>query len=507
MLEAAGQVDPEVLADHLLGAGDRLRACELYSEAAARVGGSLAFDHAARLYRKAMDLDCHPPAAQRQLARKLGDALSNSGRGAEAAEVYLRAATGATAAEALDMKRQASTQLLISGHVDEGLALLRAILRPLGLSMPATPRSALFSLMYHRTMLRLRGFRFRSRDETQVSAEDLTRIDLCWSAVAGLSVIDPILGADFQTRGLLLALRAGEPFRISRALAMEAAHQSTAGNRSARRLGSMIRTAEHLAIQLDSAHARGMVHMVRGVSGLMLGQWKAAQSSFDRAEVLFRNHCTGVTWERDTVNSLVLWSFLHMGQIAELKKRWSFLIREAHECGDLYAATTLTTSYLAMIRLADDDPAGIEDELETVMNRWTRRGFFLQHSTALRSLMHLDLYRGRIDSAWARLSAIWPEYSRSMLLRIQMVRIQMLELRAGRLWPLPSRARIRNSRSIRQRRTHRSSSARASDGRLPTLITFKQGLRPAAKIPRRPCISSPWPPTRSIPPTCRSAPG
>jgi hypothetical protein len=44
--------------------------------------------------------------------------------------------------------------------------------------------------------------------------------------------------------------------------------------------------------------------------------------------------------------------------------------------------------------------------------------------------MHLDLYRGRVDAAWARLGAIWPEYSRSLLLRIQMIRIQMLELRA-----------------------------------------------------------------------------
>ena len=83
---------------------------------------------------------------------------------------------------------------------------------------------------------------------------------------------------------------------------------------------------------------------------------------------------------------------------------------------------------MTTIRLADDDSTGIEDELEEVMNQWTRRGFFIQHSTAFRSLMHLDLYRGRVDAARARLSAIWPEYSRSMLMR--MIRIQMLELRA-----------------------------------------------------------------------------
>src|SRR5208337_2025499 len=398
VLEVSGQADPEVLAGHFLGAGDRLRACDFYDQAADKAASALAFDHAARLYRLAIELDCDPPAAQRRLGKKLGEALSNGGRGAEAAGVYLQAALGATAAETLELKRQASTQLLISGHVHEGLALLRTILGPLGLSMPSTPQAALLSLIRHRVMLRLRGLRFQSRDETQVSAADLTRIDLCWSAVAGLSVIDPILGADFQTRGLLLALRAGEPFRISRALAMEAAYRSTAGNRSARRVESLIRRAESLALRLDPPHARGMIHMVRGDSGLMLGQWKQAQSSFDNAETLLRNHCTGVTWERDTVHSLALWALMHMGQIAELKRRWSLLIREAQDRGDLYAVSTLTTFYMTMIRLADDDSTGIEDELEEVMNQWTRRGFFIQHATAFRSLMHLDLYRGRVDA-------------------------------------------------------------------------------------------------------------
>ena len=49
------------------------------------------------------------------------------------------AAASAPAAETLELKRLASTQLLISGHVDEGLALLRTLLDPLGIRMPETP--------------------------------------------------------------------------------------------------------------------------------------------------------------------------------------------------------------------------------------------------------------------------------------------------------------------------------------------------------------------------------
>src|SRR5262249_57054685 len=85
-----------------------------------------------------------------------------------------------------------------------------------------------------RFWLRLRGLRFRERDAGQVSAEQLTRVDICWSAAVGLSIVDTVRAADFQTRNLLLALRAGEPYRVARALAWEAAHQANYGGAAPR---------------------------------------------------------------------------------------------------------------------------------------------------------------------------------------------------------------------------------------------------------------------------------
>lgn len=429
LLEAEPQADPETLADHLRAAGETARASVFYARTADTAAHALAFDQAARLYRLALELHRGSDADRRAIARKLGDALANGGRGAEAAEAYLGAAERTTAAETLDLQRLASSQLLTSGHVDEGLALLKSILGPLGLSVPSTPPATLVALLRNRVWIRLRGYRFRARDESQVAAEDLSRIDVCWSAAAGLSVIDPLLGAYFQARGLLLALRAGEPSRVVRSLAMEAAHLSTAGNPSAARVASMLGKAEELARGLNSSRAWGMISMVRGTSALMLGRWSPSRADLDQAEAIFRNRCTGVAWERDTASGFALWALLHLGRIDELKERWSGLIREARERGDLYAATTLTTFFLAIIRLAGDAPEGVEDELEAVMRRWSTRGFSIQHASVFRSLMEVDLYLGRADAAWERVRATWPEYTRSMLLRIQFIRIQMLELR------------------------------------------------------------------------------
>jgi hypothetical protein len=115
--------------------------------------------------------------------------------------------------------------------------------------------------------------------------------------------------------------------------------------------------------------------------------------------------------------------------VAELKRRWAVLYRESQERGDLYAASTLTTFYMTLIKLAKNEQVESERELTARVDRRADRRFSLQHSSAFESLIHIYLYRGDISNAWTRLGSIWPDYSRSMLLRIQMIRIHMHELR------------------------------------------------------------------------------
>ena len=82
VLEVSGQPDPEVLAEHFRGAGNNLAPANSMNKPPIKQKRALAFDHAAQLYRMALELECHPPAAQRGLGKKLANALSNGGRGA-----------------------------------------------------------------------------------------------------------------------------------------------------------------------------------------------------------------------------------------------------------------------------------------------------------------------------------------------------------------------------------------------------------------------------------------
>jgi serine/threonine protein kinase len=425
VLESTGTADPEVLAVHYLGAGMPEKASTHYTQAAAQAAEALAFDRAAKLYRTALELRPREDAEGRLLRAQMGDALANAGRGAEAAAVYLAAARDAPSAEVLDLERRATHQYLTSGHTDEGLTVFRTVLGRLGMSLPGTPRRALWSLLLRRLQLRLRGLAFHTRAPDSCPIEDLTRIDVCWAAFTGLSMVDTIRGAYFQTRGLLMALNLGEPFRIARSLAMEAAHVSVAGGPSRRRVAQLLQVAESLTEKVDHPYLRALMLFAKGVEGYLVGEWQNSLDFCDQSEALLRANCTGVTWELDSTRTFALWDLIRLGEFAELTRRWPTLLAEAKERGDRYAVTNLSTHIMSIVRLAADDPATAHDQVEAAMGQWSQQGFHIQHHNALRARTDILLYKGAGEAAWNLMSAQRPKYAHSMLKRIQQTRIDV----------------------------------------------------------------------------------
>src|SRR6266481_3001721 len=144
--------------------------------------------------------------------------------------------------------------------------------------MASTPKRALARLLLGRARIRLRGFSYRERDAAAIDPDELIRIDICRSATIGLSMIDTIHGAEFQARHTLLALRAGEPFRIAVALTLEAGHTSYAGGAGAeRRAERIMHAAESLAGRIAHPYALGLVELVRGVMDTSHGRWRSAR--------------------------------------------------------------------------------------------------------------------------------------------------------------------------------------------------------------------------------------
>ena len=343
---------------------------------------------------------------------------------------YLEAAEGASPAETLELQRRAAEQLLRSGHVDEGLSVLRKVLDRIGMRLPSTPRGALLSFLLRRLQLRLRGLSFRERPATEIPPEDLTRIDVCWSVSIGLSLIDTIRGRDFQARHMLLALESGEPYRVARAMANEAGYTATAGWPARRRTSQLVNRAMILADRVEEPHARGMANLNAGIAAYLEGRWQVGWELAQRSEDIFREQCTGVAGELNLTHVFSLRALVFLGGLRELSERLPKLLKEAAERGDLFAATSLGTRFSYLVNLSRDDADRARAQLRQAADEWSQQDFTMQHYFQMVGDAEISLYSGANHSAWKSLLGRWRDLERSLLRRIQLFRVESQHLRA-----------------------------------------------------------------------------
>lgn len=428
-LETRGIDDPEALFEHYMGAGERVRAASHAAVAAKKAASALAFDRAAAFYRRALEMAPVRGAELVDLKRGLAEALTNAGRPAEAAQAYLEVAEQTTASQSLNFKRLAAQQFLMGGHIKEGLEVIRSVLSAVGITLPAGPRRALVSLVLKKIQIRLRGLNFKERQASEISEQELFRIDICWAVAAGLGAVDLITGADFQCRQLLLALRAGEPFRVARAMAFEAAQTAARGEPTRKRALQIAQRAEELALKTGHPQAIGLAIWASGVAAYLVGHWKNAARLCERAAEVLRDQCTGVTWELTTANRFMLSAMVYMGEIGEVSRRVPGLLAAALEQGNRFAAMDLRTR-LNVIWLAADDPNRARAEVIEGLKAWPQEGFHLQHYTAMHALGQIELYTGDVEVAWKHVQGQWKALEDSMLMRIQVLRIEAFHLKA-----------------------------------------------------------------------------
>ncbi|MCE9574969.1 MAG: AAA family ATPase, partial [Deltaproteobacteria bacterium] len=419
--------DPERLAIHLEAAGRPRDAAGFAVRAALGARRALAFDRAARWYRVAMELYGDDPLGE-PLRVELGDTLAAAGRGFEAAEVYLAARPGTDVALALDLRRRAAEQQLVSGHIAAGLATVTDVLTREQMSYPLTAGAALRGIVWNRMRLAFALPRLRLRDIGEITPRALARVDLCWNVTLALGMVDSLRGQLFHTRGMLLALRAGEPYRLSRALTIEAAFVSIGGSAVAARVRDLLDRAEGLSKIADHPHARAFLTTARGHSAFLAGEFRAAIDWSALAETQLRDECTGVTWELATARLWLSRALMYEGRFAELGRRLPMMLHDCDERGDLYGGTTLRASVAPFVRLADDDPEGAETEALAARRAWTATGYHVQHYYAAIGEISARLYRGDLAEAEARLVDVWRGLRASMLRRVQFIRIVTLDL-------------------------------------------------------------------------------
>ena len=411
----SGTGNAEQLARHWYGAGDLDRAAEHARRAGDEARARLDFDRSARWYVIALEGTQWTDDERRTLRTQLADALADAGRPREAAEQFLVAADGADDATALELRRRASGSLLQSGYVTEGLELTRTVLAGVGLKMAKTPMRALLLTLLRRAWLRIRGLGFRPRSLAEISQAELTRVDVCEGVSFGLAMVDSFRGFDFGTRFLLSALRLGERWRVSRAIALETDFLGAIGE--SHRAVKLLARLEEMTEELDQVAAPSQLMTTRGfVDFFVHNRFRAALDQFTEAIASFRAVVGRAGFELDTVSMFRCFTLYYLGELAELSRVVPAMAEAAQRGGNRYTAVTLHCAFPAAW-LARSEPDEIEAELDAALGSWhsVDGGYQLQHLLALASRIDLALYRGEPERASRHIASELKPIRRSLV--------------------------------------------------------------------------------------------
>lgn len=427
--------DPQVLWEHHLGAGKVQLAAEYALQAASDAAEALAFELAARFYGEALRLRGDSDTDWGLQVRR-AEALVNAGRGADAASAFEDALAAAKRVVSdrrtlAELKGRAAQHYLYSGLVDRGLELMHEWLGDLGISIPRTPAEARRSALLLRLRFIARGSRLDLQPVAGTPDEEIVRLDALHRASRATAMIDSTISDMFGLRFLLGAIDLGEPSRVHRAVMQEATMEAWPNNAWLRRRALRLweRGAE-LAERSGDPYDRGWLAACHASIQWVLGEWRAALESCEKALEIFRTQCTGVYWEINFVNNFVFSILYLYGAMQELFERMAGAIEDAWARGDPYGRLFGMNEYV-VARLTRDDVDGAMRDLQSARELLAGDLFTFPHYHVLVATVRTLLYRGAPWEAWEQMVEAWKGIRAAGLLALDQLMVQLRTIRCG----------------------------------------------------------------------------
>lgn len=329
---------------------------------------------------------------------------------------------------------------MISGHIDQGMAAIAMLLEHVGTSLPETPRRALFSLLGYRLRLRMRGWVWKERPLASIPRNDLLKLDVYRAVSRGLAMVDTVRGADFSARYALLALQLGEVNRVARALAVEAVHLASQG--ALDRAQSLSQDVERLASRGTEPDLPLWVMIAQGGVSYFAGDFSRTTEILEQAEELYQS-VIATHWELNNIRLFRIFSLKFCGRWAEVRRLFESYVRDATRRGDRYMEMTLKR-HCVFIALAADQPAEGSRWLDEATWSPPAGQFHLQHWFELEARTEVALYQGPDELATRRLLDGLARVERSLLDRVQIIRVSAKKLQAQLLLSAATRTRSRS---------------------------------------------------------------
>jgi hypothetical protein len=232
-------------------------------------------------------------------------------------------------------------------------------------------------------------------------------------------MVDPVCGADYQARALLLALDLGEPMRVGRGLAIEAIYLASQGHLG--RARSLAGDAADIASRRNDPYLDALARAADGIVAYYACEYAEAAALLSDAERRFQNRTTGTAWELCTVRMFRLGALATIGLYAELDRHVDEYLRDAERRDDRYTEATMLRMF-NVVWLVRGEPAEARRMLDA--RRWTppSGSFHLQHFFEVTARVDIDLYEGNAATTRERLGPMLHALEHSLLMRLQTAR-------------------------------------------------------------------------------------
>jgi serine/threonine protein kinase len=418
VLEATPDSDPEAIASHLLGAGDKERAAHYAERAAEQAVAKLAFAQAARLFQLTCDTISPTSPDARRLQRRVGEASEWAGHAEKAARAYLIASEGAETDERVELERLATMQLIAAGRIDESVALSRRVLAAVGRRAPDSSLASLFGIFVCRVIYALL-IDTKLREKKELSQADRVRLEALHAFGRGLALVTPIVGNYCKTRNLVDALRSGSRAHVIRAAAAEASNLASLGGPEGRRERMLFEMSRSLSLETNDRAGYALYQITWGICQYLRGRWRSAIEILDEVTGKL---AAARRWHANAP-VFAVFALVYLGDLREVKARTARLVADADRRGDLYTAVNLRASHAIAGWLGADDVAGARRHLRESMAQWAKTGFLVQHWQAMLWETEADLYDGDGARAWARLAQDAKRVQKAGMLGYQLTRM------------------------------------------------------------------------------------
>jgi eukaryotic-like serine/threonine-protein kinase len=434
--ERREKLDLERLSKHFRLAGQMDKAFYYILRAAEQAEKALAFDRAAELYEQILELGVTINSAQNKAIKiGLANALANAGKGIKSAKAYLAASENCSGLEQLKFQRKAGEQLLNAGRIDEGLEILNRILEKVGIKLNKNKLLTLLSILFGRCKLWLRGMSYQECSESEVLTEDLVRIDACFNAVDSLISLNVLQAFELQTKHLLYALSAGEPYRLTRAFLFEIIFTNLSSKRSIGTVSKLIERAEMLIQKTNNSESKAMANFVQCGRSVSQGDWKKGWNFFSVGEEITLKECIGENYGVPLrgIDNTVAWglrSLFYQGEMKELLERLPKYLREAQDRNNLLVLRSLGTYIVYLKYLAEDSPAVAVSQLDKMDSLWIAKVFDIHDFWKILAKTEIGLYSSKARDTWNPINYYWSEQDKPQLFYNPMVLVETLHCHA-----------------------------------------------------------------------------